>query len=461
MSPASQDLHHFLEAYASANPDDVITIPARVSPVEDVTAVVWELAARNEHQLLRFTEVDELGVDVVTNMFASRARIARFLGSDIETLHTAYQDLTRRGVAPRVVDSGPALDGVIGAGEVDLRTLPLLTHFRGDRAPYITSGIVVVEDEASGVGNMSYHRAMLDSPTTLATSLHSRGHLWRRMMDAAERQEKLPVAMVLGGHPLFMLAAAARVPAGLDERNIAGGLLGAPLEVVETPNYGIRVPASSDYVLEGVIDPLRDVDEGPFGEFTGYSSDRSTRTSVKVEVVMQRGDPILVDVVGGNSAEHLNLSRLPRESEMSEKLRERFPAVTAVHYPNSGTHFHCYVALQQRRPGEARQVMLGLLGWDPYLKTVIAVDDDVDITDDGQVMWALATRFQPAEDLILVDGLPGSALDPSSSPDGTTSRMGIDATRGPRFDSTRIELSQASLLRARRIVAGPNEPRNG
>jgi UbiD family decarboxylase len=173
---------------------------------------------------------------------------------------------------------------------------------------------------------------------------------------------------------------------------------------------------------------------------------------MKVEAILGRRDPILVDVVGGNSEEHLNLSRLPRESEMSQKLKERFPAVTAVHYPNSGTHFHCYVAVRARRLGEARQIMLGLLGWDPYLKTVIAVDDDIDITDSDQVLWALATRFQPAEDLFVVDGLPGSALDPSSSSTGTTSRMALDATRGPRFESTRIELTEGAVSRARAIL---------
>jgi UbiD family decarboxylase len=259
--------------------------------------------------------------------------------------------------------------------------------------------------------------------------------------------------MVLGGHPLFMLAAAARVPAEVDERDVAGGLMGAPLEVVRTPRYGIRVPASSDYVLEGVIEAGVEVEEGPFGEFTGYSSDRSTHTLAGIDTMMRREDPILCDVAAGNSAEHLNLSRVPRESEMSEKLKARFPAVTAVHYPNSGTHFHCYVSLRQRRPGEARQVMLGLLGWDPYLKTVIAVDDDVDITDDQDVLWALATRFQPAQDLFVVDGFPGSPLDPSSSSVGTTSRLALDATRGPGFEGTRIALSAPALDRAREILA--------
>ena len=139
---------------------------------------------------------------------------------------------------------------------------------------------------------------------------------------------------------------------------------------------------------------------------------------------------------------------------MSAKLRARFPAVTAVHYPNSGTHFHCYVALDQSRDGDARQIMLALLGWDPYLKSVIAVDSDIDISDDGQVLWALATHFQPHQDLFVIDGLPGSPLDPSSSVNGTTSRMGLDATRGSSFDGIRAQLSEEVQAKARDLLAG-------
>jgi UbiD family decarboxylase len=272
------------------------------------------------------------------------------------------------------------------------------------------------------------------------------------LQDAADTGTFLPVAMVLGSHPLFMLAASARVPYQVDEREIAGGLLGDGLDVVRTPVHGLRVPASAEYVLEGVIDPRHRAEEGPFGEFSGYSSDRSTHNRLDVEAVLRRSDAMWVDVVGGNSDEHLNLARVPREAEMIERLKERFACVVDVHYPRSGTHFHCYLSVRQRRAGEARQAMLGLLGWDPYLKSVIAVDDDVDITDDSEVLWALATRFQPAEDIVLLERLPGSALDPSSTPDGSTSRMGLDATRGPAFSGTRIRISDGARANAARLL---------
>ncbi|KAI3591495.1 UbiD family decarboxylase [Cupriavidus sp. U2] len=447
----SQDFHTFLAAYCAAFPDDVLTVREPVTANQDPTALVWALAAQQRHPVVKFDDVAGLGAPLITNLFASRERVGRMLGGVSPSgLHAEYQARARRLLLPRVLDSG-AVTGIVQE-QVDLTTLPAIRHFATDRGPYITNAILIAEDRELGIGNASYHRSMLHSPTEIATSLHSRGHLWRMYQRAAELGKPLPVAMVIGAHPLFMLAGAARLPYGVDERQVAGGLFGAPLEVVRTPRYGIEVPAHAEIVLEGVLDPGARVDEGPFGEFTGYSSDRSTNNLLRVQTVMRRSDAWLVDVVGGNSAEHLNLGRIPRESEMVEKLKDRFPSVTAVHFPSSGTHFHAYVALRQSRPGEARQVMLGLLGWDPYLKTVVAVDHDIDITNDEQVLWALATHLQPHLDVVIVDGLPGSALDPSASGVGTTSRMGLDATRGPHFDGVRARIDDDAMARAAALL---------
>lgn len=452
----SQDLREFLRAYTAGHPEDVLTVHRRIDG-EDVAALAMELALRGREEMLVCHDVAGLDTTLVTNVFASRRRVARLLGTDPAGLHRAYQAASARRCAPRVVQAGPVLEVVETGADIDLTSLPLIQHFASDRAPYITSGIIAAEAPADAndrAGNLSYHRSMVHSRTELATSLHSRGHLWQLLRLAEERGERLPVALVLGGHPLFMLAASARLGAGTDERDVAGGLFGAPLEVVRTPKYGIRVPASAELVLEGHIDPARHAPEGPFGEFSGYSSDRSTNDVLTVETVLRRRDALLLDVVGGNTDEHLNLARIPRESEMAQKLTERFPEVSALYYPTSGTHFHAYVALRASRPGQARQVMLGLLGWDPYLKTVVAVDEDVDVTQDSQVLWAMATHLQPHRDVFVVDGLPGSPLDPSSTANGTTSRMALDATRGADFHGVRIRVAAGRTAAARRLLDG-------
>ena len=448
-----QDFHVFANLYRELYPDDVLTLHNGISADQDVTAVIDQLAARNRNPMLVCEQVSGLQVPLVTNVFASRTRLARLFDVPPQQLHDAFQARANAPIAPRIVSHGPITDEVIEGDAVDVALLPMIKHFESDRAPYITNAIIVAEDPVTGVANMSYHRSMRHARNALATSLHSRGHLWRMLQTARERGDVLRVAMVVGAHPLFMLAAAARLPFGADERAVAGGLLGAPLDIVRTPRYGIGVPAAAEFVLEGTIDPAAYAEEGPFGEFTGYSSDRSTNNVLRIDALMRRRDAWLVDVVGGQYAEHLTLARLPREAEMSEKLKARFPSVTALHYPNSGTHFHCYVALNPTRDGEARQIMLALLGWDPYLKTVIAVDSDIDLQQDEQVLWAMATHFQPHQDLFMIDGLPGSPLDPSSSVHGTTSRMGIDATRGASFEGIRARIDPAVIARASELLA--------
>lgn len=454
MTAHHQDFQSFARDYRTRHPDDVLHVPDHLGCGQDVTALVEELALRGQAPMLFCDRVPGSQWPLVTNVFASRQRVARMLGTDTANLHAEYQRRANAPIDPVVVADGP-VTGVVRQGEdVDLETLPMIRHFASDRGPYVTNAIIVATDPETGISNLSYHRSMRHARNALATSLHSRGHLWRMYQTAREAGRPLPVAMVIGSHPLFMLAASARVAYGVDERAVAGALMGQPLEMIRTPRHGIGVPAAAEIVLEGHLDPEAHVSEGPFGEFSGYSSDRSTNTLFHVTSMLRKRDPWLVDVVGGATAEHLNLARLPREAEMFEKLTARFPAVTQLHYPTSGTHFHAYVALRQTRPGEARQVMLGLLGWDPYLKTVIAVDEDIDVAQDSQVMWAMATHFQPHRDLFMIDGLPGSPLDPSSTSDGTTSRLALDATRGADFHGVRATISAEARQRAVTLLSG-------
>jgi 2,5-furandicarboxylate decarboxylase 1 len=448
----SQDLHSFLVEYEERHPEDVLRVHEPVRADQDVTALAVELWQRDRFPLLVFSDVQGFGgIPVVTNVFASRERVARMMGTDIEGIHAAYRKAVAERVPPRVVNDGPVLAERQDA-DIEVGSIPMLRHFDQDRAPYLTSAIVLARDEDTGVTNASYHRCMRASPDTLATSLHSRGHLWVQLEKARERGKLLSVAVVIGGHPLFMLAASARVGIDVDERDIAGGLFGSPLEVVETPRHGIGVPAAADIVLEGTIDPTAHLDEGPFGEYSGYASARSTNNAIRVETILRRRDPVFLDIVSGHSPDHLNLGRIPRESDMVGKIRERFPALRALEYPSSGTHFHCYASLGPGAPGLPRQVALALLGLDPYLKMAVIVDEDIDVRDEREVLWAIATRFQADRDLIVMGGLPGSLLDPSSS-GGITARMAVDATRKPGFDADRVSVSAEALQRAREILA--------
>lgn len=366
-----QDLRTFLERASAERPDDVVVVDQTVDPDQGVTAIVEALRRRGLSPIVVCRSVDGLDVPVVTNVFVSRERIAWMLGGGPHDLHEAYRRGSAGATPPRDVQTGPILDHVTTSG-IDLRTLPMLRHFDEDAAPYLTSAIVVAEDPDTGIGNLSYHRCMVSSDGGLATSLHSRGHLWRYLRRAGELGRPLPVAVVIGGHPLFMLAASARAGVDVDERDLAGGLFGEPLEVIRTPQHGIGVPAAAEIVLEGTIDAEIRVEEGPFGEYSGYASHRSTNNLIHVSAILRREDPMLLDVVSGNAADHLNLGRVPREAELAGSLKVRFPDLAAIEYPASGTHFHCFASLGGGATGQARQLLLALLGMDPYMKLAVA-----------------------------------------------------------------------------------------
>ncbi|WOF22984.1 UbiD family decarboxylase [Microbacterium betulae] len=450
----AQDLQSWFADYGREHPDDVLALAAPVRADGVLTAVVDELERSGRSPVVHAPGVDG-GVDVpvLTNVFASRERIARMLGVGQDELHAEYARRQDQALAPVRVDDGAVLASVRAGDDVDLSRLPLLRHFASDLGPYITSGVVVADDPETGVGNLSYHRATPAGRARLALSLHSRGDLWRMLRRHEREGTRMPVAMVIGAHPLFHLAASARAAESVDERHIAGGLLGEPLRVVATPVHGIEVPADAEIVVEGTIDPADDAAEGPFGEFSGYSSDRSTRDVLEIDAVLMRRSPMLLSVTGGRSADHLTLGRLPREADVVTTLRGRFPQIVRVHYPASGTHFHAYVAVDQLRRGEARQIATALLGWDPYLKTVVTVDADIDVTRDADVLWAMAVHMQPERDIFVVGGLPGSALDPSADPQGTTSRLAIDATRTQPFTAAPIEISAEARRRAAALLA--------
>ena len=175
-----QGLQDFLRPYEAAYPADVYTVESPVSLDQDITAVVWELAERDQHPLLRFRRVEGADREVVTNLFASRTRIERMLGARPGELHSRYQQLAADAVEMAEVDGGPITERVDAGDRVDLSQLPLLTHFATDRGPYITSGIVVAEDAESGRGNLSYHRSVVASPTSLGSPSRAwiRNSMW-------------------------------------------------------------------------------------------------------------------------------------------------------------------------------------------------------------------------------------------------------------------------------------------
>ncbi|HSR09811.1 MAG TPA: UbiD family decarboxylase domain-containing protein, partial [Thermodesulfobacteriota bacterium] len=216
----------------------------------------------------------------------------------------------------------------------------------------------------------------------------------------------------------------------------------------------LRIPAQAEIVLEGEI--LADVrePEGPFGEFTGYSSLRSTQNVFVAHTLCHRKNPMYQSICAGLSAEHNTLLALPREADLIQQLSRTIPGLKAVNVPLSGCGlFHAYISMKRTAEGQGKQAILTALGLDHCLKLVVVVDDDVDVFNESEVMWAVSTRFQAEADLVVVPGAMGVILDPSASDQGVTSRMGIDATKPLREKAIRLRVPEEARRKALRLIS--------
>jgi len=460
----SQDLRSFVAAYERAHPEEVVRVTEPVSTDYDVMALVLEYERRRRWPVLLFEEVRGHDVPLVCNVLASRRALAFALGVPERDLAREYARRITERRKPVVVPDPPFHRRVLRGDAVDLARLPIPRYFPGDAGRYLTAGMLVARDPDTGVETAGYHRFQVKGRDRLGVSLHSRRRMFEYQRRAEARGRALPCAIVLGLHPLVSMGSLAYPPADVGKFEVVGGLLGEPLEVAPCTTIDLSVPAHAEIVVEGEILAGAREPEGPFGEFTGYFSRRSTEHVFRVTAVAMRERPWFQSIGSGRAGDHITTLGLVREAEILNALTRTIPNVTGVHVPLSGTSsftayvalkqsrpgearhaipnvtgvhvplsgtssFTAYVALKQSRPGEARHAIPIVLGVDHYLKLVIVVDDDIDVFDESDVLWAVATRMQADRDLVVIPGSLGAMLDPSADERGVTAKLGIDATR--------------------------------
>ncbi len=438
-----------LRAFLDSLPEhEILRLPEPVNLDFVPTAMVAEMERRQRFPVLYVEQPVGFDMPVVSNLFADRSRIARMVGvTSPSEFNAAWMRAEENPIAAVVVSHGAVQEVIVSGDDVDVRSLPISRHFAQDAGRYIGSGILICKDPDNGIRNLSYQRLQVKERNRFGASLHSRGHIWEHLKRCQELGQNLEVAVVLGAHPVVHLAAGAKVGKDVDELEIAGGLQGQPVELVRCQTIDVEVPANAEIVLEGEI--LADVleDEGPYGEYTGYSTSRSTRNVFVVKAITRRARPIFLDVIPGYSAEHLLLGRVAKEAHVYQRLKEVVPNVAALNYPKSGTHFHAYVSLKKTAAGQARHALMLLFGLDSYIKLAVAVDDDVDIFNSEEVLWAMATRFQADTDMFVVPKVFCNRLDPSAV-DGMSAKLGIDATAPLDWDVERTSLPEAAVKEA-------------
>jgi UbiD family decarboxylase len=427
-----QDLRSYLDLIKQKYPEDFITVSREVDPAYELTAVAVKLEQELKRRpIVLFEKVKGSKFPVLTNLHAGRSRLALAIHAAPEEMQKTYLHAMEKPIAPKTVTQAPVKDVILTGAKVNLDELPHIIHHEGDAGPYITAAISFAREPNGDTWNCAYNRLMIKSRDRTSIHLTLAKHLWEYQRIAEARNEALPVAFAIGVHPAIALGCLAIGSIDEDERAIMGGLLGEPLELVRCETSDLLVPAHAEMIVEGEILPHERTPEGPFGEFTGYSLGERQREVVQVRAITHRKDALFQDICVGH-LDHMMLSTTPIEANIYRAVRAMVPSVKAVRVP---APFTCYVSIDQRVPGQGKNVIMAVFGADLYMKRVIVVDKDVDIFNERQVNWAIATRCQPDRDLVIIPNARGSDLDPSTKEDGYTAKWGVDATAKPTLEA--------------------------
>jgi len=461
----TQSLRGLLKMVETAYPDQLLRISKAVDLRLEMTSVVFELERAGKNPVVIFERPGGFNISVVTNVAANRRLLAACLGVEQSQLPTAFRERCQKYIPCELVSEAPWNEVVIEDDEVDLYKLPIPLQFSVDGAPYITAGQSSARDPVTGVDTTGFHRLMLKGKNRLGVSLHSRRRMYEFHRRAEERGQALPAVITIGTHPLhYMGSMVYAYPPNVRKFEIIGGLFGEPYRLARSGIDDLEIPAGAEIVIEGEILAGLHEPEGPFGEFTGYASYRSTQNVFVAKRIRMRADAMYQNVTSGMSKDHILVSCVTREGEILNALRRNIPNVRNVHVPHTTCGaFVAFISIKKTADGEPQMAIMAALGTELYTKYVIVVDDDVDIFDLNDVMWAVATRVRAEKDIFFIPGAKAAILDPTSDPQNfTVTKMGIDATRPVGRDfAERLIISDEQRTKAREILESAGIMLNG
>jgi 2,5-furandicarboxylate decarboxylase 1 len=372
--------------------------------------------------------------EVIGNVMGSRRRIAEAFGVSEREIFAEMSRRLTKPIAPIEVSSrdAPVHEVVLTGDQADLTTLPVHVQHARDGGPYISAGIDFTIDPESKFTNVGYRRLMLRGRKQAGFNLYAPTDLKEMYRKCAAKGGRLPVSFVIGSHPLDAMAAVQQL-AG-DEVSLMGALRGEPVPLVRCKTNDILVPADAEIVLEGYIDEHGySAAEGPYGEFMGYYGEMKDNPVFHVTAITKRRDALFQTItISGTqlgSTDTSVMCAIETEATVWKTLQTAIREPVAVHTTaaSNGIH-HLRVAIRQRVPGEARNVIAALFGSVANVKHVFVVDEDIDIFSDQQMDWALSTRFQADKDLVVQSDFRSIPLDPSLAGQRTGAKAGFDMT---------------------------------
>lgn len=441
MTP-TKDLRHFLELLKKNG--DLLSIDTEVDPRFEISEFLRQFDKERGPALL-FEKVKGHSIRIAGNLIGTRKRLALAFGlPDEEKLLETYQRRRARKIEPRRVRTGPVKQVVIKEKRrVDLTALPIPIYHEGDGGPYITCGIATAKEPASGLRSMGLHRLQIKGKTRMGIHL-SNPPISRFAANAEKSGKPLDIAISLGVHPVILLASIVSSPSE-DKVGIASSLLGSPIHLVRCETVDAEAPAHAEVVIEGKILPnVREL-EGPFGETSGYYFSDNSHV-IEVTAITRRKDPI-IQALHPTVSEVSLLGGPAGEAEMIQMLRARGFAVQDLAISQSSNRTHVAISLHKNHESDPRQLLHYLLSGVPYIKHAVVVDDDVNVHDAEDVEWAIATRFQGDQDLVVIPDLKARAIDPSKKEGNFMTKVGLNATAPLRLRERFRRISIPSRVR--------------
>jgi 4-hydroxy-3-polyprenylbenzoate decarboxylase len=452
---AYQDLRDFIEQLEQKG--ELKRIQQEIDPYLEMTEIC-DRTLRLGGPALLFENPKGFDVPVLGNLFGTVDRVAMGMGAQsVEALRetgkllaalkepdapTGVKDAWQKlpvfkkvlDMAPRIVKKAACQQHVIEAEDVDLGKLPVQTCWPGDAGPLITWALVVTRGPNKPRQNLGIYRQQVigKNRVIMRWLAHRGGALDFRDWQQAHPGEPFPVAVALGADPATILGAVTPVPDSLSEYAFAGLLRGSRTELVRCKDSDLQVPASAEYVLEGHIYPDDTALEGPFGDHTGYYNEQETFPVFTVERITHRDNPIYHSTYTGRPPDEPAILGVALNEVFVPILQKQFPEITDFYLPPEGCSYRmAIVSMKKEYPGHAKRVMFGVwsfLRQFMYTKFVIVTDDDVDVRNWEDVIWAITTRMDPARDITLVENTPIDYLDFASPVSGLGSKAGLDAT---------------------------------
>lgn len=459
-----KDLREFIALLEAEGELKRITVP--VDPVLEITEIC-DRTLRAGGPALLFENPKDSNVPLLGNLFGNTRRIALAMGQqDIQGLRDVgklmaflkeptppkgWRDLWENlptwkqvlNIAPTVRKSAPCQDVVIDEADVDLSFLPVQTCWPGDAGPLVTWPLVITRGPEKERQNLGIYRMQVIGKNRLIMRWlsHRGGALDFRDWQLKHPGEAFPVSIAIGADPATILATVTPIPDTLSEYAFAGLLRGSKTEVVQCLTNNLQVPASAEIVLEGVIEPDDMADEGPFGDHTGYYNEVDRFPVFTVKKITHRKDPIYHSTYTGRPPDEPAMLGVALNEVFVPLLQKQYPEIVDFYLPPEGCSYRlAVISIRKQYPGHAKRVMMGawsFLRQFMYTKFVIVTDEDVNIRDWNDVIWAMTTRMDPARDTVLIENTPIDYLDFASPVSGLGSKIGMDATNKWPGETTR------------------------